>query len=184
MTRINFGLSVMICVVALAAAGCKKKDIPPDLQEAGDETDQPPPEPVQKTADAAEQEDGKGAGEQGAGASDAAPQSPTAQAIDIHFTGKVGWAKMLDEISGTVYPVGFDHRFAVSVDIESVEEKDVPFQAGTTVIFAIHSPAKSFMTSGDLKSIAGCTYDFNLSASKSAEGRWSYILLMAKPAKK
>ncbi len=71
----------------------------------------------------------------------------------------------------------------MSIAIESVTEKGVPFQAGTTVIFAIHSPAKTFMTSGDWKSVAGHRYDFELDAVKSGEGQWSYYFMKAKSVK-
>jgi hypothetical protein len=184
MKTIFLGLPVMICTVAIAAASCGKKDVTPEPQEAGSEVEKPPPEPVQETADAAAEQDTKMAGELDAGQSDAGSQPSTAQEIAIHFRGKVGWIKMLSKIGGTVYPVGADPDFAVSVSIETVDEKDVPFQAGTTVVFAIHSPAKTFMTSADWKSVAGHQYDFELNATKSAEGQWSYYFLAAKPTKK
>ena len=178
----RLGLTALICAVILM--GCKKKDTAPEPQEAAAGIEQPLPQPEPETADADEEQDAMQTETKDAGPSDAGTKISSEQEVVIHFKGKVLWIKLLSKISGDVYPVGFDCRFAMKVAIEAVKEKGTPFGSGTAVVFAIHSPAKTFMTAADWKKIAGHKYDFELNAQKSAEGQWSYYFMMAKSAEK
>jgi len=64
--------------------------------------------------------------------------------VSITFIATVKSIELLGERELKVIPVGFDSRFAVTVHIESVTPKEVPLEADTDEIFAIHSPAQLF----------------------------------------
>ena len=61
----------------------------------------------------------------------------------VVFTGKVELVEMLGRRKATVYPVGVDPRFLLTVHVGSVEKnRSSPVVAGQTINFAIHSPSK------------------------------------------
>ncbi|MBW2262424.1 MAG: hypothetical protein JRG91_10665 [Deltaproteobacteria bacterium] len=102
------------------------------------------------------------------------PPEPQETKMTIHFSGKVKKVQMLSKVTGEVIPVHFDPRWAATVEIASVDEADAPLQAGTVVVFAIHSPAKLFKVEG--KKAVGGTYDFELDVTETG-GALSYGLM-------
>ena len=105
---------------------------------------------------------------------DEAPPPVQEKKMTMHFGGTVRKVEMLSQFSGQVIPVHFDPRWAVTVLIDSVEEQDAPLAAGTSVVFAIHSPAKLFAMDGE--EAVGKSFDFEVDVTEK-DGNLSYGLL-------
>ena len=86
-------------------------------------------------------------------------ESAATHATDtIKLRAKVMAIHQLEEVSGTVVPVDFDPRFALTLRIETVVPPVAELMPDAEVTFAIHSPALAF--SGDPK--RGTTYNLVL----------------------
>ena len=158
-------LVAVLCVLVLM--GCKKKDMPPVPAAPDVATTEPAAETAAGEEDASAPEEGADAGWTGK--------------KTIHFTGNVEKVEMFDPSICKAIPVGPDPRFAMTVAVESVEEEDAPLQAGTTVTFAIHSPAKMFY-GADWKTIKG-RFSFQTDVEKTPEGEVWYHWLQLVPKK-
>ncbi len=105
---------------------------------------------------------------------DPAPAAPQEKKMTMHFGVTVRKVEMLSQFSGQVIPVHFDPKWAVTVLIDSVEEPDAPLAAGTSVVFAIHSPSKLFKMDGE--DAVGKSFDFTVDVTEK-DGNLSYGLL-------
>jgi len=99
----------------------------------------------------------------------------------IKFTGTVKSIEVLGERKLKVIPVHFDPRFAVTVDIESTTPQETWFKEGAEETFAIHSPAKLFLTRE--QDVIGKKYRFELIREKLTNGS-RYSQLTASPVEK
>jgi hypothetical protein len=63
---------------------------------------------------------------------------------EIHLRATVKAVSPLASFSGTIIPVDFDSRFALTVRIESAAPANDNFTKGAVVTFAIHSPTLLF----------------------------------------
>jgi hypothetical protein len=165
MTIFRPSLAPLLCLLVIM--GCKKKDTPPELASP----DAPLTDLGSKQA----------AGEADVSSEDEGTETAWTGKRTIHFTGNVEKVEMLGQGVCKAIPVGPDPRFAMTVGIESVEEKDAPLQAGTTVAFAIHSPAKMFF-GADWKTIKG-KFSFQADVEKTPEGELWYQWLQLAPEK-
>ena len=77
---------------------------------------------------------------------------------EIHLRATVRAVSPLASFSGTIIPVDFDPRFALTVRIESAAPANDNFTKGAVVTFAIHSPALLFCG----QRANGKTYVFSL----------------------
>lgn len=84
----------------------------------------------------------------------------TSRKIPVTFIGTVTSIELLGKRDVRVIPVDFDSRFTITVHIESVTPGDVPLEAGTDQVFAVHSPARLFQ--GVEKDVIGKKYRFKI----------------------
>ena len=78
---------------------------------------------------------------------------------EIHLRANMKAIVMLSHFSGTVIPVDFDPRYALTLQIESARPSVNGFRAGAVVTLAIHSPSELFQK----QPRKGKTYNFSLS---------------------
>src|SRR5215468_2577585 len=86
------------------------------------------------------------------------PGHPQSTNDEVRLQATVQAVVQLTRFSGTITPVDFDPRFALTVRIESAAPAITNFIAGAVVTLAIHSPALVF--GGEPTN--GKTYDFVL----------------------
>lgn len=85
--------------------------------------------------------------------------SPAQGAVDqIRLRATVKDVVQIAHFSGKITPVDFDPRFALTLQVESINPTDTTFSAGSPVTLAIHSQALLF--GGKTKK--GKTYVFSL----------------------
>ncbi|HEY6249846.1 MAG TPA: hypothetical protein VI685_07775, partial [Candidatus Angelobacter sp.] len=63
---------------------------------------------------------------------------------EIHLRATVQAVVLLTRFSGTITPVDFDPRFALTLHIESTVPEIALFRTGAVVTLAIHSPSLTF----------------------------------------
>ena len=91
---------------------------------------------------------------------------------EIHLRANMQAIVMLSHFSGTVTPVDFDPRYALTLKIESARPSVGRFREGAVVTLAIHSPSELF----EVEPRKGKTYNFSL-ARTTEDGKVRFCCL-------
>ena len=114
---------------------------------------------------------GCGAGERSPG--EALPTERGDEEPAFVFRGQVARIAYLREYEGSVIPVGADPNYVLLLESVQPVSGRVPPAEGGRLAFAIHSPARLFMTPPE--KVIGAWYEFTARSASSSAGRLVFL---------